>query len=261
MVNRPRSVTLAACFCAALGFAQTDTLPPSSMVDGNRAAQVETPKTPLSAENRGDVFMARKMYSEAIEAFSQGSPKDPVLRNKLGIAHHQLLQLDAARKCYEQAIKLKPDYSEAINNLGTVYYAGKSYRRAISQYKKAIKIAPNSASIHSNLGTAYYARDQIALANEEYRTAMKLDPDVFERHSGYGVLLQERSVADRARFHYMMAAIYAQEGRNDLALQNLRKSLEEGYKDRKKLPDDPAFAGLRDLPEFKELLALEPRVL
>ena len=261
MVNRPRSVTLAACFCAALGFAQSDKLTPNSMVDGNRAAQVEAPKTSLTAENRGDIFMARKMYREAIEAFNEGSPKDPVLRNKLGIAHHQLLQLDAARKCYEQAIKLKPDYSEAINNLGTVYYAGKSYRRAISQYKKAIKIAPDSASMHSNLGTAYYARDQIALANEEYRTAMKLDPDVFERHSGYGVLLQERSVADRARFHYMMAAIYAQEGRNDLALQNLRKSLEEGYKDRKKLPDDPAFAGLRDLPEFKELLALEPRVL
>ena len=260
MVNRPRSVTLAACFCAALGFAQTDS-PPNAMVDGNRAAQVEAPKTPLTAENRGDIFMARKMYSEAIEAFNQGSHKDPVLRNKLGIANHQLMRLDAAKKCYEQAIKLKPDYSEAINNLGTVYYASKSYRRAISQYKKAIKLSPDSASMHSNLGTAYYARDQIALANEEYRTAMKLDPNVFERHSSYGVLLQERSVADRARFHYMMATIYAQDGRNELALQYLRKSLEEGYKDRKKVPDDPAFAGLRDLPEFKELLALEPRVL
>src|ERR1022692_3719264 len=222
MVNRPRSVTLAACFCAALGFAQSDKLTPNSMVNGNRAAQVEAPKKPLSAENRGDIFMARQMYSEGIKAFNEGSPKDPVLRNKLGIAHHQLLQLDAARKCYEQAIKLKPDYSEAINNLGTVYYAGKSYRRAISQYRKAIKIAPDSASIHSNLGTAYYSRDQIALANEEYRIAMKLDPEVFERHSGYGVLLQERSVADRASFLYMGAPIPGGEGRNDPPLQNLR---------------------------------------
>jgi len=231
------------------------------MVDGTRAAQVETPKPALTAESRGDIFMARKMYREAIEAFLEGPPKDAVLRNKIGIAHHQLMQLEIAKKYYEQAVKLKPNYSEAVNNLGTVYYAKKNYRRAISQYKKAIKFSPNSASIHSNLGTAYYARDQIALANEEYRTAMKLDPEVFERHSGYGVLLQERSVADRAKFHYLMATIYAQEGRNELALQNLRKSLEEGYKDRKKLPDDPAFAGLRDLPEFKELLALEPRVL
>jgi tetratricopeptide (TPR) repeat protein len=231
------------------------------MVDGTRAGQVETPKPVLSAEGRGDIFMARKMYREAIETFSEGSPKDPVLRNKIGIAHHQLMQLDLARKYYEQAIKLKPSYPEAVNNLGTVYYATKSYRRAISQYKKAIKLAPDSASIHSNLGTAYYARNLLPLANEEYRIALKLDPEVFEHHSSYGSLLQERSVQDRAKFHYMMAAIYAQDGRNELALQYLRKALEEGYKDRKKLPDDPAFAGLRETPEFKQLLALEPRVL
>ncbi len=261
MVNRPRSITLAAWLSAALGFAQTVAIPPNSMVAGTRAAQVETPKPVMSAESRGDILMARKMFREAIEAFGEGSPKDAVLRNKIGIAHHQLMQLENARKYYQQALKLNPTYSEAINNLGTVYYAGKNYRRAISQYKKALKVAPDSASIHSNLGTAYFARNQIALANEEFRTALKLDPDVFEHHSSYGVLLQERSVQDRAKFHYSMAALYAQDGRNDLALQYLRKALEEGYKERKKLPDDPAFAGLRDLPEFKLLLALEPRVL
>jgi hypothetical protein len=88
-----------------------------------------------------------------------------------------------------------------------------------------------------------------------------LDPNVFEHHSSYGVMLQERSVQDRAKYHYWMAALYAQEGRSDLALQYLRKALEEGYKERKKLPEDPAFASMRDLPEFKELIALEPRVL
>ena len=263
MVNRPRSVVLAACFSAALAFSQTQTgtQPQSGLVDGTRDAKSEVSKPALTAETRGDIFMARKMYREAIEAFHEGPPKDPVLRNKTGIAYHQLLQFDNARKYYEQAIKLKPDYSEAVNNLGTVYYATKNYRRAISQYKKAIKLAPDSASIHSNLGTAYYSRNQLDLANEEYRIAIKLDPDVFEHHSSYGVLLQERSVADRAKFHYLMAAMYAQGGRNDLALQYLRKALEEGYKERKKLPDDPAFAGLRETPEFKELLALEPRVL
>src|SRR6266536_4063347 len=133
MVNRPRSIIVTACFSAALAFSQTGTVTPNAMLDGTRAAQPETPKPVLSAENRGDIYMARKMYREAIEAFREGSPKDPILRNKIGIAHHQLMKLDDARKYYEQAVKLKPAYSEAINNLGTVYYAGKSYRRAISQ--------------------------------------------------------------------------------------------------------------------------------
>jgi len=39
MVNRPRSISLAACISAALGFAQTGAITPSSMVDGTRAAQ------------------------------------------------------------------------------------------------------------------------------------------------------------------------------------------------------------------------------
>jgi tetratricopeptide (TPR) repeat protein len=261
MVNRPRSILLWTAFAATLSFAQTSAITPNSILDGTRAPQAEASKPVLSPETRGDILMARKMYREAIEAFAEGSTKDAVLRNKTGIAYHQLMQLDNARKCYEQAVKLRPDYHEAVNNLGTVWYAKKSYRRAISQYKRAIKLAPDSASIHSNLGTAYFARKQTDLAMEEFRVALQLDPNVFEHHSSYGVMLQERSVEDRARFHYSMAALYAQGGRSDLALQYLRKALEEGFKERKKLDTDPAFASMRDLPEFKQLLALEPRVL
>jgi hypothetical protein len=55
--------------------------------------------------------------------------------------------------------------------------------------------------------------------------------------------------------------LYAKASRNELALQYLRKALEEGFKDKKKLEQDTEFQALRDLPEFKELLALEPRVL
>jgi hypothetical protein len=55
--------------------------------------------------------------------------------------------------------------------------------------------------------------------------------------------------------------MYAKDGRNELAIQYLRKALEEGFKEKKKLNEDPEFAGLRELPEFKQLLTLEPRVL
>ena len=37
--------------------------------------------------------------------------------------------------------------------------------------------------------------------------------------------------------------------------------LEEGFTERKKLMEDPEFVSLRNLPEFQELLAMEPRVL
>lgn len=218
----------------------------------------------LTPEMRGDIFMARKMYREAIDAFREGSSTDPVLWNKIGIAYHQRQQLNDAKKSYERAIKLKKDYVEALNNLGTVYYASKSYRRAISWYKKALKLAPNepkSASIYMNLGTAYFARKKYEDATKTYQTALQLDPQVFERHSNYGVLLEERSVTERAKYHFYVAKLYAKEGRNELAIQYLRKALEEGFKERKKLEEAPEFAGLKDMPEFKELLTKETRVL
>jgi tetratricopeptide (TPR) repeat protein len=201
------------------------------------------------------------MYREAIDVFREDKSKNAVIANKIGIAYHQMQQLDNARKSYEQAIRFKPDYAEAINNLGTVYYARKSFGRSIRYYQRALKYAPDSASIYSNLGTAYFARKKYKQAMETYQIALKLDPNVFESHGSYGVLLEERNVEERAKFHFHMAKLYAQAGRNELALQYLRKALEEGFKDKKKIEEDADFEAMRDLPEFKELLALEPRVL
>jgi tetratricopeptide (TPR) repeat protein len=259
MLSRPFALLLAAGLCPV--FAQSQT---NAIVDGTKTTvpPPQAAKT-LTPEMRGDIFMARKMYREAIETFREGSPKDPVLLNKTGIAYHQLMQLDNARKCYERSIKIRPDYVEALNNLGTIYYARKSPRRAIAWYNRALKIAPEeskSASIYMNLGTAYFARKRYDDATTAYQTAMRLDPEVFERHGNFGVMLEERSVEERGKFHFYLAKLYAKGGRNELALQYLRKSLEEGFRD-KKLAEMPEFAAMKDLPEFKQLLTLEPRVL
>jgi tetratricopeptide (TPR) repeat protein len=235
----------------------------NAMLDSTKAPSTVAaqPQVPLTPEKRGDILMARKMYREAIDIFTEDTSRNPVILNKIGIAYHQLMQLDNARKSYLLALKVKPDYAEALNNLGTVYYAKKSYRRAISYYDKALKVNPDSASVYSNLGTAYFARKKYKEAGDAYSKAMELDPDVFEHKSGYGVLLQERGVEERAKFHYYLAKSYAKQGRTELALQYVRKALEEGFKEKNKLNEDPEFEKMRELPEFKELLALEPRVL
>jgi tetratricopeptide (TPR) repeat protein len=223
--------------------------------------QAPKPTNLVSPETRGDILMARKMYLEAAEAYMQGPKDSAVLLNKTGIAFHQMLELRAAEKYYRLAIKVNPQYSEAINNIGTIYYAHKSYRRAINEYRRALRIDPKAASIWSNLGTGYFSRKDYPRAEEAWQQALALDPDVFETRSTQGVLLQERSVEDRAKFHYLMAEGYAKKGMVERALLYIRKAFEEGYKDRKKVADDPAFASLKDMPEFKQLLAMEPRVL
>jgi len=217
--------------------------------------------TLVSPEMRGDIFMARKMFREAVEVYKEGPADSAVLMNKTGIGYHQMLDLETAKKYYQRAIKLNPTYAEAINNLGTIEYSRKSYRRAIGDYKKALRYAANSASIYSNLGTAYFARREYKDAADMFQHALNLDPEVFEHRNSHGVLLQERSVEERAKFHFYLAKTYAKAGMNDRALLYMRKAIEEGFKERKKFQEDPEFSGMKDLPEFQQLLAMEPRIL
>jgi tetratricopeptide (TPR) repeat protein len=219
------------------------------------------PKPNISNELRGDVYMARKMYREAIDMYRDGPPNSAILANKIGIAFHQLSLLDLAKKNYQRAMSLDPKYAEAINNLGTIFYTRKNYRHSISLYKRALKCGPPSASIYSNLGAAYFSRKDYKQAIEYYQLALRIDPDVFEHHSNFGTLMQERDIEERATYHLYMAKMYAQSGAMDRALTYLRKALEEGVKDRNKIPAMPEFASLRTVPAFVQLLAENPRPL
>jgi tetratricopeptide (TPR) repeat protein len=239
--------------------------PQAQTANGFRTAIDKTtladPAKSLSPEVRGDILMARKMYREAIETYQDGPKNSPILANKIGIAYHQLLDLESAKKQYERAAKIDPKYAEAVNNLGTVYYARKSYRRAVGEYKRALRIRPDSASFLSNLGTAYYARKQYKEMTEAYAKALEIDPDVFERRSSTGTTLQERSVEERAKYHYFQAKMYAKAGQMDRALLCIRKSLEEGFKEREKFLKEPEFAALKENQEFKLLMAAEQKVI
>lgn len=234
----------------------------SILIAGSGFAADQT--TPLTPEQRGDVYMARKMYREAIDTYRDSEAvggNKAILEDKIGIAWHQLGDISAALKSYQRAVKIDPKYPDAINNIGTIYYTEKRYSRAIRQYQRALKINPDAAAIWSNLGTAQYARRRFKEMSEAYAKALEIDPTVFDARNGPGTQMQDRSVEDKARYHFEMAKVYAKAGKNDLALQYLRKSLEEGFTDKAKINKDPEFETLRQTTEFKDLMALEPRVL
>jgi len=233
-------------------------LPPQSVV---QPTALETPPRPeITLQERADIYMARKMFREAIETY-QKAPVSPLMLNKIGIAYHQLSDLKSAQKYYSRAIKMDPMYSEAINNLGTIYYAKKSYRRAINEYKKVLRIKQDSASTWANLANAYFERKQYELATDAVQKALDLDPTVFENRSTGGTVVQERSISDRAKYHYYLAKSYAKSGRTAEALTYIRKSLEEGFKEKNKFAEDPEFSALQENPEFKVIMATEFKTL
>ena len=249
-------------------------LAPARLAGASQDAPASTPpdglQTPASAKpagltdhQMGDLYMARKMFREAIDMYRKAmtGTADWALWNKIGIAYHHMQDFKAAKKSYEKALKVNPQYAEARNNLGTVAHARKDYRGAIREYQRALKVDPYSATIYSNLGTAYFARKRYDDALKAYQQALKLDPEVFETHNAAGTILQERTVEERAKYHYYLAKTYAEAGMTDRAMSYVRKSLEEGFKDKKKYMEEPAFATMRDLPEFQQLMTAEFRAL
>jgi tetratricopeptide (TPR) repeat protein len=201
------------------------------------------------------------MFREAIAAYKTGPQNSPVTWNKIGIAWHNLGDLALARKNYEHAMKIDKKYAEAVNNVGTIFYAEKKFRTAISRYKRALALSPDKAAFWSNLGTAYFSEGRFPEMVEAYSKAIALDPGVFEHVGTVGTQMLDRTVADRARYHFELAKFYAKIGKDDLALQNLRHCFEEGFKDKDKVRKSPEFAGLLQDPQFIEVMALEPRVL
>jgi tetratricopeptide (TPR) repeat protein len=206
----------------------------------------------LPPEARGDVLMAQRQYMGAIKAYRAVPTKSAVVWNKIGIAWQHLLATDEAKLNYERALRMKPNYSEAINNLGTIYYEKKNYKKAEKLYRRALKLMPNSATVYNNLGAAYFAQGKLRQGTKAYQAAFAIDPSVFSGASSEGISALG-STEQEARQNYCLAELFARAGMTDRAIEYLRKALDEGFRDRKRLMEDRNFSSLRNTAAFAEL--------
>ena len=235
-------------------------LPPARSSAAEATVQdtsVAPPSQPsLSAEQRGDVLMARRQYLAAIDAYRNAGGDPAVIWNKTGVAYHHLFAMDAAKMDYERALRLKPNYPEALNNLGAVFYAEKNYKKAEKLYHRSLKLMPNSAAVYNNLGSAYFAQGNFKRGNAAYRAAFAIDPATFSGDP-LQMVPDSSSSKERARQNYCLAKLFAQAGMKDRAIEHLRKALDEGFSDKKDLMQGREFAGLRNTAEFAQLMAEE----
>jgi Flp pilus assembly protein TadD len=99
---------------------------------------------------------------------------------------------------YEAVLKIEPDNTSALTNLGVVYYNTGQLELAIEQYDKALEIAPEDADIHSNLAAAHVQLNQLEEALSEYQLAAELDPDLPEARFGLGVVYAQLGDNEKA---------------------------------------------------------------
>jgi tetratricopeptide (TPR) repeat protein len=260
----------ALCFFSLLGSvgvlgvgarAQTESLPQAV---ASQAQETATPK--ITLQQRADIFMARKNYSDAVDFYSRAlrqeasSPVDAaVVWNKLGIAYQQQNYYTAARKAYEKSLRLNQHAPEAWNNLGTTYFFATKYKKSVKYYQHAIALDPSSPAFHVNLGTSYTHIKKYPEAVEEYRVALTLDPTILSEHGTNGTVMQPRLVD--AEYFFYLAKVFASLGRAPEAVRYLRRAFEEGFDNVKRLDQDPDFLKISKNPEYAALRKNPPSAL
>jgi tetratricopeptide (TPR) repeat protein len=207
-------------------------------------------------EEVGDALMIHQRYEAAIAAYKRADSISADVWNKMGIANQLMLNPQEASRCYRESLKLNPKNSNALNNLGTLYDSMKQFGDAEKMFQKAIGIDPSSALAYKNLGTSFLSQHQYRKGWIAYQKALALDSAIFRNQA---VLRVENpgTTEDRGAMNYFMAKGCVRAGMNDCAIDHLRRALNEGFTNVKKIGADTEFAGLRGLPAFDQLLAAQ----
>ncbi len=150
-------IALTGLFAAAglLGCAPVKPRPGYSPEGGNKTVE----KATQFLEKMGQAAMAQGNYAKAIADFTRAvkiNPKDPILWKDLGEAYMAAKFYDDAEKALLKALRLKPDYGDAIYDLGLLYFQKGDYSKAIYWLSRAANLPT-----YENRYLAYYQLAQV----------------------------------------------------------------------------------------------------
>jgi tetratricopeptide (TPR) repeat protein len=106
----------------------------------------------------------------ALENHLSASPRDPQGRFLLGVAQTRLGQTAQALQTYLQLTEDFPELPEPYNNMAVLYAEQNQWERARATLEMAIRAKPDFASAHENLGNVY-----LQLAQNAYQQALAVD--------------------------------------------------------------------------------------
>ena len=129
---------------------------------------------------------AREYYNQAKSAAQQGLTKQ-------------------AMEFYREAIRLDPEYGQALTGLGALLLTQRQVDEAKSLFEKALDIDPNHATALINLAMIDQSRGDKESAIRRLRTVIARNPEYAEAHLNLGSLLASMKKHDEAIQHLLKA--------------------------------------------------------
>jgi len=153
-------------------------------------------------------FMGNSLEAARIFAtLLDHEPLNPVAWSNFGVASLALGDRDGAQKCFESAIRIKPDYADAWNNLGTVFEKN-DLLAAEECYRRAFELNPATADVCNNLALCCKKSNRVTEAAMWYRRSIDLRSDQPAILYRLGEILEQASDIDGAREAYSKSHNY-----------------------------------------------------
>lgn len=100
----------------------------------------------------GGIYLDKKLYTQALDMFQkaikageqEGELNIALIYNGLGYAHFAQQQYDLAIRNYKEALKQKPNYITALNNLAHAYERKNLTAQALQTYEQVLETDPNN---------------------------------------------------------------------------------------------------------------------
>jgi tetratricopeptide (TPR) repeat protein len=165
---------------------------------------------PLNSNARnalGKLYLDEGRTAEAEEQFRQSVESEPNIMGygQLGLIYWGRGDVKLAEQEWRAALRLAPNDTSILNNLGLACTEQERYAEAVSFFRKAIELKPDDPSPHSNLGIAYEKTGQKASAEAEFRAALSLAPQKFETRNRLGTLYLEAGRVEEAEEQFRLS--------------------------------------------------------
>ena len=114
-------------------------------------------------------------------------------------------QYEEAVREFSQAVRLKPDFARALDQIGLAYTLQRRSGKAIPYYKKAIAQAPENGVFLMHLGKTYMDLCDYAQAKRAYGRALELGVKRAKIYYDLGLVSERENELEAARSYFQQA--------------------------------------------------------
>ncbi|MCH8907581.1 MAG: tetratricopeptide repeat protein [Candidatus Heimdallarchaeota archaeon] len=186
-----------------------------------------------------------------------------------GVMHAVNKKLEMAITLFSEALKILPEFEDAIYNRAVALQNLGRLKEAIDDFRKVIEINPDSIKTRIRIGSLHGYFDNFEGALREYNYIVKLAPDnsmiwsyrevVLQKLGKYPEAIRSHSKAIKidpryAHAHYNLACSLALMGDVQGSLEELRFAIRMDGTDKyfRKALEDADFTPIRHIPEFQD---------